>query len=166
MEEIIYLILISFFSIIIYNNFKSYFGIEGMTLTESKKREFENSKVKNAKEFHYSAKVNIPKTETKLNNIQKIYNSLKKKYDEFTELKKTREKLYKKIHKMAYPDDADGEEKDEKEESLCEKNPNQPGCSKLEAPGDYKKVQGEIAKDDADPEKGEIPNSINSWSGG
>jgi len=41
MEEIIYLILISFFSIIISNNFKSYFRIEGMTLTEKKKRDME-----------------------------------------------------------------------------------------------------------------------------
>ena len=82
------------------------------------------------------------------------------------ELKKNREKLYKKIYKMAYPDESDGEEKDEEEESLCEKNPNQPGCGKVEAPGDYKKVQGGIAKDDADPKNGEIPNSMNSWSSG
>ena len=45
MEEIIYLIVISFFSIIIYNNYKSYFRIEGMTLTEDKKRELEKSKI-------------------------------------------------------------------------------------------------------------------------
>ena len=165
MEEIIYLIVISFFSIIIYNNYKSYFRIEGMTLTEDKKRELEKSKILNAKDFHYSVKTNLPKTESKLNNIQKGYNLLKKKYDEFKGIKETRKTLYKKIYKMAYPEEDDGE-KDEEVESVCDKDPKAPGCGKVNAGGDYKKVQGEIAKDDADPEKDEIPNSMKSWSGG
>jgi hypothetical protein len=164
MEEIIYLILISFFSIIISNNFKSYFRIEGMTLTEKKKRDMEKSKIINAKDFHYSVKTNLPKTESKLNNIEKMYNSLKKKFNEFKELKKVREKLYKKIYKLANPDE--DEEKDEDEESVCDKNPDAAGCGKVNAGGDYGKVQGEIAKDDADPDEGDVPNSMSEWSGG
>ena len=163
MEEIIYLILISFFSIIIYNNFKSYFKIEGMTLTENKKRDLEKSKIMNAKEFHYNVKTNLPKTESKSNNIQKMYNSLKKKYNGFKELKKIRIKLYEKIKKLAKKDEG-GEDGDE--ESICDKDPSQPGCGKIEAGGDYGKVQGEIAKDDADPEEGDVPNSMSEWSGG
>lgn len=164
MEEIIYLILISFFSIIIYNNYKSYFRIEGMTLTEKKKRELEKSKIINAKEFHYSVKTDLPKTKSKLNNIKKMYISLKKNYDEFKGIKEIRKTMYKKIYKMAYPDESAGGEKDEKEESVCEKDPKTAGCGKVDAGGDYKKVQGEVAKDDADPENGEIPNSMKSWS--
>ena len=44
-----------------------------MTLTEKKKRDMEKSKIINAKEFHYSVKTNLPKTESKLNNIEKMY---------------------------------------------------------------------------------------------
>lgn len=163
MEEIIYLFLILLFSIIICHNLKLYIGIEGMTLTEDQKRDLEKSKITNAKEWHFTVKTEMPKTETKYNDINNMFDSLKKKYSEFNKEKKKRKKVYKKIRKLAYPDEEDGKGDDT---PLCEKDPNQPGCGKVEAGGDYKKAQGEIALDKADPEKDEIPNSMSEWSGG
>ena len=72
MEEIVYLAIIIFLSIIIFHNLKQYVGIEGMTLTESKKRELEASKITNAKDWHFSVKEDMPKQEEKLNTQKKL----------------------------------------------------------------------------------------------
>merc|ERR1711965_102386 len=112
MEEIVYLAIIIFLSIIIFHNLKQYVGIEGMTLTESKKRELEASKITNAKDWHFSVKEDMPKQEEKLNTLKKIYNKFKKKHDKYLNEKKIRDNLYPRIRKIAYPD----EEKKENEE--------------------------------------------------
>ncbi len=165
MEEIVYLGIIIFLSIIIFYNLKHYVGIEGMTLTEEKKRELEKSKIINAKDWHYSVKADMPKQKKKLNQLEKIYSNFKKKYDKFLNEEKIRDKIYPRIRKIAYPEE-EKEENDKEEDNrpLCERTPKPAGCGKVKMKGEYGKVQDEILQDNADPEEGEIPNSLEKWT--
>lgn len=165
MEEIVYLAIIIFLSIIIFYNLKQYVGIEGMTLTESEKRELEKSKITNAKDWHYSVKADMPKQKKNLNQLEKIYSNFKKKYDKFLNEEKIRDKIYPRIRKIAYPEEEEGENKEEEDNRpLCERTPKPAGCGKVKMKGEYAKVQDEILVADADPEEGEIPDSLEQWT--